>query len=156
MILFALSAIVILINKYVFHYAIAAKGSLLLQLIYGICIFSFMSIPVKAYNEYCDKKDAEKAKEKKEEERTIQKQKYFKILSYCCSEEINLLKKFLNTETNTIYLENDEDDYVKTLRAKGIDFIVICSSEHYRDDNICISVYGREILKEFFSSSLSK
>lgn len=56
MILLVLSTIVIIINKCIFHYSIAAKGSFLLQLIYGIWIFSCMSIPVKAYNEYCDKK----------------------------------------------------------------------------------------------------
>lgn len=158
MILFALSAIVILINKYVFHYAIAAKGSLLLQLIYGICIFSFMSIPVKAYNEYCDNKDAEKAinirneEQKKKEEKEIEDAKakineYLEIMESCDYDEQEILTKFYYHQTTSVAIKHSQQTYVHCIHHKGLKFI------SYSDDKAYLTTIGLKIINKYFDKA---
>lgn len=155
MILLVLSTIVIIINKCIFHYSIAAKGSFLLQLIYGIWIFSCMSIPVKAYNEYCDKKDAEKAinirdeEQKKKEEKEIEDAKakineYLEIMESCDYDEQEILTKFYYHQTTSVTIKYSQQTYVHCINHKGLKFI------SYSEDKAYLNTIGLKIINKYF------
>lgn len=149
MILLVLSTIAIIINKCVFHYSIAAKGSLLLQLIYAIWIFSFMSIPVKAYNEYCDKKDAEKALEEEKEKYEEKLNKYFEAFDYCDYFEKEVLAKFYLNQLTSCYAKSEEITTIQDMKIKGFDFISY-NDTGLMSRSMIVSMYGLKLISKYF------
>ncbi len=142
MFLLILSSILILVNKLWFHYSIAPKGSLLLQLFYGLWIFAFASIPIKAYNEYCDKKDEEKKNKEK-------LKSYFEMLDFCAYEEKKIFEKFYYNQTTSCNANGAEIKIAGNLSHKNID-ILGCSGSELFGGKIFTSPSGLKLINIYF------
>ena len=144
MFLLILSSILILVNKLWFHYSIAPKGSLLLQLFYGLWIFAFASIPIKAYNEYCDKKD---------EERRINKlaQGYLNIIKLSSEQEKKIFERFYSSKTIFLDATGEEIKIVMMLKENGLSFLGYQGSIIY-GGNIYITPNGLKLITEYFEN----
>lgn len=141
MFLLILSSILILVNKIWFHYSIAPKGSFLLQLFYGLWIFAFASIPIKAYNEYCDKKDEKKKLDKKI-------QIYIQTIELCAYEEKKIFEKFYYNQTISINATGTEITATIGLIKNGINFLSYQGSMTF-GGKIYISPSGLNLITEY-------
>lgn len=149
MILFLLSSIAIAVNKCIFHYSIAPKGSLLLQLFYGLWIYSVMTIPVRAYNEYCDKKDAAKKENEAKQKAKEKLDEYFEMFDYCSSDEKEILAKFYAAQQTSCPASGSEISSVKSMTQKSIN---ILSYNGYESSGgtIITSSSGLKIITKYF------
>lgn len=146
-ILFILSSIAIAVNKCIFHYTIAPKGSILLQLFYGLWIYSVMAIPVRAYHEYCDKKDAQK-KEKEEKQKAKENiDHYMEMFNLCDTEEQTVLVQFYYQQLTSIRVKNVA--VVRAMKNKGIDLLSFDGS--FSDSGKALtSTTGLKLITHYF------
>lgn len=148
-ILFILTSVFISINKLYFHYSIAPKDSLLLQILYGLWFYSIAAICIKAYNEYCDKKDAQKAEEEKLQKARERVNEYFEMFDYCDNEEKKILKKFYTSQKTSIYVNNVA--VVRAMNLKGIKFLT-CEGSFDNPGKALISSRGLKIITKYFKN----
>lgn len=155
MLLLILSSIAIAINKWIFHYSIATKGSLLLQIMYFAWMYSFISIPIKAYNEYCNKKDVEKIKKEENKKAEEKFEKYFKELDYCDIDEKEILVKFYSNQTTSCYAKAKEINTIEGMRKKGIEFISYNGS-NVLGGSMLTNAGGLAIINRYFDKDKPK
>ena len=149
--LFILSSFAIVINKWVFHYSIASKGSILLQIIYLSWMYSIFAFLAKIYNEYCNKKDVEKAKLEEQQKYEEKLNKYLEIIEYCTLDEKEQLSLFYLNQTTSIYTDNLQ--LIRDMHNKGLTFISANSSFDYSGTAI-ISPKGLKIITKYFTEGL--
>lgn len=149
LILFILSSIAIAANKCIFHYAIAPKGSILLQLFYGLWIYSVMAIPVRAYNQYCDKKDAEKKENEAKQKAKEKLNEYFEMFDYCSYDEKEVLAKFYKAQLTSCTARGSEITSIKSMSQKGINILSYNGSETL-GGTIITSSSGLKIINKYF------
>lgn len=148
-ILLLLSSIAIALNKCIFHYTIAPKGSILLQVFYALWIYSVMAIPVKAYNQYCDKKDAQK-KENEEKQKAKEKlNDYFEMFDYCSDDEKNVLAKFYGAQLTSCRANGSEIESLKNMTQKHINILSYNGYETL-GGTIITSSSGLKIINKYF------
>ncbi len=68
-------------------------------------MYSFVAIPIRAYNEYCDKQDAEKQEQENKKKSEEGGKKYFEIFELCTESEQDILAKFYINQTSTCYID---------------------------------------------------
>lgn len=154
-ILFLLSSVAIAVNKCIFHYSIAPKGSLLLQLFYGLWIYSVMAIPVRAYNEYCDKKDEVKRENEEKQKAKEKLNDYFEAFDYCSYDEKAALAKFYAAQLTSCDANSSEIKSVKSLKQKNINFLTYNGEVAY-GGTIITSSSGLKIITKYFDREKPK
>ena len=156
MIIFLFSTIVIFVNKFVFNYSIAPKESPLLQFIYFMWLVSFVAIPIRMYNEYCDKRELEKSKQDEIKKLEEKNKKYFEMFDYCPEEERDLLAKFYINQTSTCYISDGQANIVSAMRLKGFDFINTNYDPTSFSYKCLISSRGLKLIKQYFDKDKEK
>lgn len=156
MILLLFVSIAIVVNKYIFSYSLAPKGSLLLQFIYFLWMYSFVAIPIRAYNEYCDKQDAEKQEQENKKKSEEGGKKYFEIFELCTESEQDILAKFYINQTSTCYIDKNQVSTVKGMILKGINFLKNTCDYSLGINNCIITPQGMKIINQYFDKDKEK
>ena len=159
-ILFTIITIAILYDVFYSHHPIDFTGSLMQQIIYILWIFSIFSLLKQFYNEYCDKKDAEKLKQEqiKEKEReqlkNIEKAKnrineYFEMFDLCSDEEKDILCLFYCKQNTTVDVNNVA--IIRAMHNKGLSFLTYEGSFDHCGKALC-SATGLKIINKYFDN----
>lgn len=146
-ILLILSSIAIAVNKCIFHYTIAPKGSILLQIFYGLWIYSVMAIPVKAYNQYCDKKDVQKKENEYNQKAQENVNHYMEMFELCDNDEQEVLAQFYYQQCTSVSVKNVA--VVRAMKNKGIDLLSFEGS--FSDSGKALtSTTGLKLITQYF------
>lgn len=146
MILLTFTSLIILVNKVVFNYSLAPKGSGLLQLVYGLWFFSLCGIFIKIYNEYSDKKDTKKEELRKQQEREQLFNKYFRNFELCDYEETKILAKFYLAQSTSITASYNERACADAMYSKDIEILISKSQA----EKIVTTSGGLKIINAYF------
>lgn len=151
MILFVLTSLTIALNKWAFNYSIIPHNSILLQILYALWLFSVYSIPIKIYNQYCDKKDIEKQKLELNQTTKDKNEKYIKFFDTCDYEEIKIFEKFYYHQKTSIDIGMEEIDIINGLRIKNFEFISATGISGRLAGKAYISINGLNLIKKYFN-----
>lgn len=142
-----MSLIIFLLNKFTSLQTIIPNGSIFSQLLYAIWLYSIITPIIKTYNEYCDQKDAEKAKQGKQQKSQEQISFYMEAFALCDWEEEKLLTSFYYQQTTSIRVENVA--VVRAMKNKGID--IFSYEDSYFDSRKALtSTTGLKIINKYF------
>lgn len=156
MILFVLTSLTIALNKWYFNYSIIPHNSILLQILYALWLFSVYSIPIKLYNQYCDKKEIEKQELKQNQTTKAKNEKYIKSFDACDYEEIKIFEKFYYHQTTSIDIKMEEVDIIDGLRIKNFEFISANQISGRLGGKAYISLNGLNLINQYFDRDKSK